>query len=200
MLAFVFAVALVAAFNLGAGWWWDVAGGIGFVALVVFAFLNVATGQGARLVAHRTIGWWALGLTLLHAALYLILDPIAVNHLKLSAPPAMLVGMATLCVAGFGAVISLSRWRMRTHGSRDNFRRYHRFMSWAVLAGSLHHIVSTAHSVYLPVQTWLLVGGAFLVLVLAAKFSVRLQPNLSMVGPVLLSLMAVCGFVVLRNA
>jgi hypothetical protein len=199
MLAFVFAVALVAAFNLGAGWWWDIAGGIGFVALALFGFLNLATGYGARLAAHRTIGWWALGLTVLHAALYLILDPIAVNHLKISAPPAMLVGMATFCIAGFGALISLSRWKMRAHGSRDNFRYYHRLMSWAVLAGSLYHIAATAHSVYLPVQTVLLVGGAILVLLLAANLSRRRQPNPSMVGTVLLSVLAVCSFAALRN-
>lgn len=199
ILLFTFVVTLFASVQLGAGWWWDMAGGVGFVALALYGLLNLATGQGARLPSHKVLGWWALALTALHAGLYLVTDSIAINHLKLAAPPAMLVGVAALVVALCGALISLPRWKLRTHGSRDNFRRYHRLMSWFVLVGCLYHVGATAHSVHHLAQLLLLGGGAFVLLVMASKTAPKLPGHLPIVGLLLLSIGAVGSFVVLRN-
>lgn len=199
VLVFVFSVALVGSVSLGGGWLWDIAGGIGFVALAFFGLLNLATGQGARLPSHRNLGWWALALTVAHAGVYLATDSVVVNHLQLAAPLAMLVGIAVLVVALFGALVSLSRWKLLLHGSRKHFRLYHRLMSWAVLLGSLFHVVATAHSVPQLWQLLLLGGGFFVLLLAASKLASRLEPQVSMLSLLMVSLLAISSFVVLRN-
>lgn len=199
LLVIIFGVALIASTQLGGGWWWDIAGGIGFVALAFFGLLNLATGQGARLPSHKALGWWALALTAVHAAVYLATDSVVVNHLNLAAPPAMLVGIAVLVVALFGAIVSLSRWKLPLHGSRKNFRLSHRIMSWAVLLGCLYHVAATAHSVHHLWQLLLLGGGAFVLLLVASKVASRLAPTFSMLSLLLVSLVVISGFVVLRN-
>lgn len=199
LLVFIFGVVLFASMQLGGGWWWDIAGGIGFVALAFFGLLNLATGQGTRLHSHKALGWWALTLSAVHAVVYLATDTVVVSHLKLAAPPAMLVGIALLVVALFGAIVSLSRWKLPLHGSRKNFRFYHRMMSWAVLLGCLYHVAATAHSVHQLWQLLLLGGGAVVLLLAASKVASNLAPKFSMVSLLLVSLVAISGFVVLRN-
>ncbi len=199
LLVFVFGVVLFASVPLGGGWWWDIAGGVGFVALAFFGLLNLATGQGARLTLHKTLGWWALALTAVHAAVYLVTDSVVLNHLKLAAPPAMLVGIAVLVVALFGAIVSLSRWKLPLHGSRKNFRFYHRLMSWAVLLGCLYHVAATAHSVHHLGQLLLLGGGFFALLLAASRVASRLAPTVSKMSLLLVSCVAIGSFVVLRN-
>lgn len=196
---FVFTIALAYSTALGAGWWWDLAGGLGFMALAQLALLNIATGQGTRLSSHKVLGWSAVGLSAAHAGIYLGTDALVIEHLKLSAPPAMLIGVGAMLVATLGASLSLSRWKLKVHGSRDNFRRYHRLMSWVVLLGVLYHVAATSHSVHRPEQFVVLGAAALAILVLARKIAASLNTGISMPSLWLFSLLALGVFVGVRN-
>ena len=199
ILAFLFGLALAWSTALGGGWWWDTAGALGFVALAYFVLLNAATGQGNRLSSHRFLGWCAVTLSMVHAALYLVTDSVVIEHLKLSAPPAMLVGILTFVIAVAGATLSLSRWKLKAHGSRENFQRYHRLMSWTVLVGCLYHVAATGHSIYRAEQFVLLAASTLLFVVFAKKITTSIQPRLPLLGILLGSLLALGAFVGLRN-
>jgi predicted CXXCH cytochrome family protein len=86
------------------GWLWDAGIAIGYVALVTAAtlYLYPLRGEGLphkrlfTLSQHRRIGWIALTLGLLHAAVLLVTQPQVGHYLLPSAPLYMLFGLAAL--------------------------------------------------------------------------------------------------------
>ena len=86
------------------GAWWDIGIAVGYIALVFAAtlYLYPLRGEGLphrrlfTLSQHRRIGWIALTLCVLHAALLLIAQPLVGHYLLPSTPLYMLLGIAAL--------------------------------------------------------------------------------------------------------
>ena len=105
------------------GYGWDIGLATGYVGLVFVAalYLYPLRGEGLphrrlfTLSQHRRVGWIALTLSLLHAALVLIAQPQVGHYLLPSAPVYMLLGtvallaLATLVATGLAARKSLRK-------------------------------------------------------------------------------------------
>ena len=86
------------------GAWWDIGIAVGYIALVFAAtlYLYPLRGEGLphrrlfTLSQHRRIGWIALTLCVLHAAILLIAQPLVGHYLLPSTPLYMLLGIAAL--------------------------------------------------------------------------------------------------------
>ena len=95
---------------------WDVGIAVGYVALVAAATLYLYPLRGAglphrrlfTLSQHRRIGWIALVLGLLHAAILLIAQPLIGHYLLPSAPLYMLLGLGALITLAILVATGLS--------------------------------------------------------------------------------------------
>ena len=168
------------------GYRWDIGIAAGYVGLVFAAalYLYPLRGEGLphrrlfTLSQHRRIGWIALTLSLLHAALLLVAQPQVGHYLLPSAPVYMLLGtvallaLATLVATGLAARKSLRKaaapraaahptpWTVPTH---------------AILAGLLPaclgiHIVGSGQLADHPTKTVTLCALLALPLVWAATW------------------------------
>ena len=98
------------------GLFWDAGIAIGYVALVAAAtlYLYPLRGEGLphkrlfTLSQHRRIGWIALALGLLHAAILLVAQPLIGHYLLPSAPLYMLFGLGALIALAILVATGLS--------------------------------------------------------------------------------------------
>ena len=126
------ACALVAALLLcplpaSGGILWDSGIALGYAALIVAAslYLYPLRGEGLphkrlfTLTQHRRIGWIALSLGLVHAAVLLVSEPLVGHYLLPSAPLYMLLGLAALIALAVLVATGLSaRSALRSASTR----------------------------------------------------------------------------------
>lgn len=119
---------------VGAGWIWDAANAIGFVAAALMIFLHIETGAArgrpapqaafhARL--HANVAALALALAALHVLVLLADDPVTFEYWKLSAPPYMLAGIAALLLMSAIVATSYPKPRRVVFATPTRFRRIH---------------------------------------------------------------------------
>ena len=146
------------------GHWWDLGIVAGYVGLVFAAtlYLYPLRGEGLphkrlfTLSQHRRIGWIALTLSLIHAAVLLIAQPQVGHYLLPSAPIYMLVGtvaliaLAALVATGLSARKALRKaatthktpWTVPTHA----------ILAGLLLAGLGIHIVGSGQLADRPIK------------------------------------------------
>jgi hypothetical protein len=166
--AAVFLVSLLVSPTLGAGWFWDLGNGFGFAAFSGLLYLSLASARAMHHAAHRRLAYAVLLLAALHVFWLLLGDAVVVEYLVPGAPLYMWAGLAGFALLNLLMLAALPRYRPRIHGSRADFRRWHRALAIAVTAGSAWHILVAGHYLRSPLQ-WL----AFAALAAFASFAYR---------------------------
>lgn len=147
---------------------WDWLGGVGLASLAFLLALSWEAESPApqpRLTVHRNLALAATGLALLHAAGYLVTDPITIEYLKPKAPAYMLLGIVGFVIMLFVTITSLPGPRRRIYARFSNFRRWHLGLSIAALITAAWHVVGTD---YLIAGPWKLTAVLLLALLLPA--------------------------------
>lgn len=138
---------------VGAGWIWDAANAIGFVAAALMIFLHVETGAArgrpvpqaafhARL--HANVGALALALAALHVVVLLADAPVTFEYWKLSAPPYMLAGIAAMLLLSAIVATSYPKPRRVVFATPTRFRRIHGIVALVLTALVAWHIAGSA--------------------------------------------------------
>jgi Class III cytochrome C family/Ferric reductase like transmembrane component len=165
-IACAFAAALLLSpLPASAGFIWDLAAGVGYGSLVfaVALYLYPLRGEGIphrRLFTvsqHRRIGWIALILALLHAAILLAAQPLTGHYLLPSTPLYMLCGIAALIALAVLVATGLSaRSKLRrgaTAGASSPGVVAHAVLA-ALLLGLLGaHIVGSGQLIDRPIKS-----------------------------------------------
>jgi hypothetical protein len=163
--ALVFGVALLAAPRLGAGWFWSLGNGLGFAALAGMIYLSFDTRTGGKIRAHQLLSYCASGFLLAHILWFLIGDSIVIEYAKVGAPWPMWSAWLALLLMIFLVISSLPGWRQKQHVNHAAFKRWHKLLTFGLLAASLHHIIGSGF--YLrTIWQW----GLITLIVVAALF------------------------------
>jgi predicted ferric reductase len=150
-------LALAAAFGvpprLGLGWDWAMA--IGAIGMGVLAALPVLTARfwswlladvaAARFAhcLHRHLGYAVLGLLGAHVAAVLVVEPITLEYLKLSAPWPMLSAIAATVLVALLVMSSPGHDAERIGYQR--WRRWHAVGSVLAVVLAAHHLIGAGH-------------------------------------------------------
>jgi hypothetical protein len=172
----LFAICLLPAPLPGGGVLWDSLGGLGFAALALMlplAWEAESPASGARLELHKQLAIAATLLASVHALGYLLTDPISLEYLKPTAPAHMLAGIIALLGLTALTVTALPEQRRRLFRRFSHFRRVHLYLSLAVLAATLWHVLGTAFTASGPLRMTLLT--ALLLLTPALAYLARRQ-------------------------
>ena len=138
---------------VGAGWIWDAANALGFVAAALMIFLHIETGAArdrpapqaafhARL--HANVAALALALVALHVLVLLADDPVTFEYWKLSAPPYMLAGIAALLLMSAIVATSYTKPRRVVFATPARFRRIHGIAALVLTALVAWHVAGSA--------------------------------------------------------
>lgn len=131
--------------------------GVGCIAILVataFDARTPATRNSLRL--HQGFALVAASLAALHALSFLILDPLLLEHLKLTAPLHMWMAVSSLVLLLLVTGFSFAPWRQRVFGDFRTFRFWHVALTLLVLLSALVHVVETASAFRSSVRVWLL--------------------------------------------
>jgi hypothetical protein len=167
---------------VGAGWIWDAANAIGFVAAALMIFLHIETGAArgrpapqaafhARL--HANVAALALALAALHVLVLLADDPVTFEYWKLSAPPYMLAGIAALLLMSAIVATSYPKPRRVVFATPTRFRRIHGIGALVLTALAAWHVAGSA--LYLDTR---FKQSAFVIALVGVPLWLRRRPAL----------------------
>lgn len=153
---------------VAAGWWWDAANALGFIAAALLLMLFIDTGSAryrparqpafyARL--HKQLGVLMIGLVIAHAALLFWDDPNTVEYWKLKAPLYMIAGMVAAIILLALVVTAYPAPRRLTFRNIALFRRVHGYAAVAATALVGWHIVGSAHYLDTPLKQVLVLAA-----------------------------------------
>lgn len=195
-----FAGVLVGGPLVGAGWFWDLGNALGFLALGGMLFQTIPYRRAQATQRHERLGYWVLGVAVVHAFWFLTGDGAVRVYLQPGAPAAMWLGLAA--ILALAALTALARMpdRMRVHRRFRTFRAVHRWLGFALVAAAGLHVALTGFYLSERVQ------DALLVLLVAgcclgrpAWERLLAPPVASGAAFVAIGLIAAAGFVLARN-
>jgi len=137
---------------VGAGFGWDAANGLGFLAIAAMGALHLErvgapttapTSIHTWLQHHAVLGKVAITLASLHAFGLLALDPVVVRYLEPDAPLYMLAGIVALPALALMVWTATAPRRRRWHATRRQFRLVHRAVAAGVLALTAWHVLGS---------------------------------------------------------
>lgn len=200
IVALTFLLTFAGGSRVGAGWFWDFGNALGFLALAGILFQMIPYARGAATKRHETLGYWVLGVAMLHAFWFLLGDGAVWTYLWPGAPLAMWLGLAALVVLAVLTVLARMPDRMRVHRRFRMFRTVHRILGFALVAAAGLHVMLTGY--YLG--RW--VQDVLFVLLVAATCLGRARwarldtpPVASGQAFVALGIAAAAAFLLLRN-
>lgn len=182
------------------GWFWDIGGALGFLALAGMLFQMIPYPRTQTAKRHEILGYWVLGTAVAHAFWLLIGDGTLHLYLKPGAPLYMWLGVAGIAMLALLAVLARMPDRMRVHRRFATFRRVHRILAFVAVAGTLLHVLLSGF--YLP--TWPQTGLVvllFLGMCLGRKIWMRLSepPTASWQEYAIIGTASVAVFLLIRN-
>lgn len=196
----IYAITFSATPALGAGWFWDIGGGLGFAAFAGLLLLVVTGARPRSARPHQRIAYAVLFITAAHAFWYFLGDAAVVEHLKPGAPGHMWSALTSLGVLVVLMTIALPPDRQRVHRSRTGFRYWHRALAVAVIATAAYHAAGSGFYLDRAYQL-VLVSAVALVVCLGTPLWSRLaaQPPGSALVFLLCSITLALLFATLRN-
>lgn len=135
-----------------AGFLWDWANTLGYIAALLIILLFIYRGQmqaGVPLSGrffvdlHRDLGYAALLLSGLHVLVLLVSEPLLLEHLKPTAPWYMLAGLACLLLLATLVWLSLPALRKGFWSDYRLFRQVHLWLALAVLLLLYIHVLGS---------------------------------------------------------
>ena len=159
---------------------WDAANALGFLALAGIFLLFIYAGRpggfppfSGRFFAnlHRDLGYLALLFTLAHVVPLLVLEPLLLEHLKVTAPGYMLAGLAAALMTILLVITSITRLRRRLWRDYRLFRAVHGWIAVIIAALLSYHVLGSGYYLNHPVELGLvgLAGLGILVYYLARR-------------------------------
>ena len=133
---------------------WDWANGLGYLCLGLSALLFIYTGKPAhfppfsgRFFAnlHRDLGYLCLITAVAHILLLLAIEPLLLEHLKLTAPLYMLCGLVAAVLLFLLVLSSLTPVRRYLWQHYYRFRHHHAVISTAFVVLLLVHVVGSGY-------------------------------------------------------
>jgi len=196
----IFGATFLALPRNGGGWFWDIGGGLGFLAFAGLLFQMIPRARAGTGKRHEVLGYWVLATAIAHAFWLLAGDGVVRFYLEPGAPSYMWLGLAALLALALMAILARMPDRMRVHGRFQVFRRVHRILGFTIVITAALHVVLSGF--YLP--TWpqvLLVGLASLAMCFGRTAWARLSepPAASGLGYLLAGGIATGLFVAIRN-
>lgn len=144
----VFAISFLAKPLRGGGWFWDLGNALGFLVFAGLLFQMIPTRRGWPVRPHEVLGYWILGIAILHAFWFLAGDGTVRFYLLPGGPAHMWLGLAGLALLAVLSILARLPDRMRVHRHYHGFRKTHRILGVAVVATAGLHIVLSGF--YLP--------------------------------------------------
>jgi hypothetical protein len=141
--AAIFAISFLNAPTMGAGWGWDADNALGFAALASMLYLSAPGGARRDVRAHEWLGYTVLGITLVHALWFLLVDGAAVEYIKPGAPAYMWTGILGALSLFVLIVLAKMPTRQKAHRSHAAFRRSHQLVAIAGILCAIHHIIAS---------------------------------------------------------
>lgn len=137
----VFGLSLLHKPLASAGWQWDSANALGFLAFAGMLYLFIDVGAGRRNRVHQWLSYATAASLLGHVAWFVSTDPTVWHYLAWDAPWYMLTGLAAFfCIAGV-MILALPPWRRWWGQNRSAFRNWHYALSLAGIAAAASHIL-----------------------------------------------------------
>ncbi len=155
----LFLVALLPLTRPGGGWFWELGNGLGFAALACILYLLIDTRRGGKVRAHQVISYLAAIFLVAHILWFLLGDPTVIEYAKPGASWSMWSAWLALAVLVVLVVTSLPTLRPANYVDHGGFRLWHRLLTVALLAASIHHIAGSGFYLFHPLH-W----SAFLVI------------------------------------
>jgi len=137
----VFLSTFMAAPTMGAGWFWDLGNGLGFVAYAGLLYLGITSYRRLDVRAHQALGFAVLFVAVAHALWFLLGDAAAVEFIKIGAPDYMWLGIVGLTLLFVLVTIALVPDRLRIHRDYPAFRYWHHVLAVTTVACCAYHIV-----------------------------------------------------------
>lgn len=142
----IFGVVLVPGGLPVAGWGWDALNGLGLAGIVLLAVIGWTSESPARpprLRLHQALAVVVTALVTLHAAGFLLADPLTLEYLKPTAPVYMLIGVLAYLLLLALTITSFPGPRRSLYRRFQHFRRWHLGLSLGVLGTALWHVLGT---------------------------------------------------------
>jgi hypothetical protein len=194
----VFLLALASTPLLGAGWFWSVGNGFGLAALCCMAWLCLDTRRGGKVRSHQLLGYWACGFLLAHLAWFLLGDRVSWEYLKTSAPAWMWSGWLALALVLLLVISSARGLRPRAYTDHPGFRLWHRLLTAAALAASVHHLAGSGFYLREWYQ-WCLLAALLATCLLLPVKKDRAVPKYPVAGALTWLALLVLAFVGIKN-
>jgi hypothetical protein len=158
---------------------WDFASGAGYLSLALSLLLFFYAGRArafppysGRFFAnlHRDLGYIALFLALIHAGVLLLVEPLLLEHLTLTAPLHMLAGTLALLLMTLLVLSSLPQLRRRLWSDYHRFRHLHAVASVGAVVLCFYHVFESGY--YLN-HLWKIVILGIIGLAVVLAYAVR---------------------------
>jgi hypothetical protein len=143
LVALLLVISLLSDPLLGAGWYWSLGNGLGFVAMAGLLYLMMDARKGGRVKAHQLVSYAVVGAIVLHGLWFLIGETITLEYLKLGAPLYMWSGLLALFLIAFVSITGLPTQRRQAYQYHYQFKYWHRWISVVIIVASVYHIVAS---------------------------------------------------------
>ena len=161
-----------------AGWLWDTANALGIFVLAASLYLFLFVGSGRHSRAHQLISYGVIVAAIGHVFLLWIPDKTIWHYAALDMPHYMWAGYVALLGLIATVVLALPTKRRYWHNRYKHFKSWHYYLSIAIIAFSLWHIIGSGFYFGL-VEAWAITIFAILVGVLH-RLSKSVSVSLSM--------------------
>ncbi|MEM8498517.1 MAG: hypothetical protein AAF542_10880 [Pseudomonadota bacterium] len=148
-----------------AGWLWDWANGFGFAAFGGLIYLSLQGRKSNLQLTHKDFSYAVIVLLAAHVILLLLKDSLVLDYVLPGAPMYMWSGVLALLLLLFIVISAVPGYRKCSFYDGYAFRRWHKPLSWVLIACAAYHIVGTGFYIRTPLQYFaiaLLLGPLFI--------------------------------------
>lgn len=165
-----------------AGITWEILNGFGYASLALLLAMVWEARTPARtrrLRLHQGYATAATGLSMVHAAGFLVCVPLLIEHLKPTAPLHMWMAVLALLLLLFVTIFSFVPWRGHLYGRFSIFHFWHVSLTLLLLLASIVHVIGASATFASVPRSMLLVALMFGIPLVAIRLRTQgIQPGL----------------------
>ncbi len=126
-----------------AGWLWDWANGFGFATLGGLVYLSLQGRRSNLQLTHKNFSYAVIALLAAHIVVLLLIDSLVLDYVMPGAPLYMWSGVLALLLLLFIVISAVPGNRKRSFYDGYAFRRWHKPLSWLLIASVIYHLVGS---------------------------------------------------------